>query len=204
MGIFYVNNSCESIPIEEFENRKDELEKIQNKIVRTGAAYMEDKIFKNDSASWYDKFVLYMHVGTCDHTNDGLLGPSSAPKLVSGDWNGASPDDYKLTSGVASSPLTFLREGHVVTVKAVFTDAQLFPGAETEIAIREVGLFLSDTEATSNPLNASSQMDKAMLCRGVRVSETLVSGVQYYYDDPDVWEKDSGRNKEIFYKFTMS
>ena len=203
MGSFYVNLN-ESVDIDDFDKKKNQMVEIRNKIVRTGAAYLEDLMFGNPSAPWYASTITYMHVGGSDYTNTGIAGPSAGSLPEDGTWQKASFEDFKLTEWIAASPLSFKREGSTVTVKAVFNDAQLFSGVTlTERLIRELGMFLGSTQPEANPLESSANMTKAMVARGVQFSITAIGEDNYYVDNPLPWEIDSGRNFEVFYKFRL-
>ena len=208
MGQFLVNTG-ESIPLEDFEQKKAGMIPVPNKILDVGAAYLEALMFDNTgSGNWYDGadwlHPTYIHVGTSNDTNLGTQGPTLAtPVQVGTGWSAASRLDYKMSDWLAASQLSYRQTGTQVVVKAIFTDAQLFTGAGTDVDIQEIGLGLDSEEPAASPLEDSNQSEHAIIARAVRYSLTTISGTQYYMDSPIAWTKSSGTNLEIFYTFRM-
>jgi hypothetical protein len=207
MGNFLVNTG-ESVPLEEFDEKKAGMIPVGNKILDVGAAYLEALMFDNQNGNWCDEGTwlhpTYIHVGTSNDTNLGTLGPTTiVPVEVGSGWSAASRLDYKMSAWAAASQLSYRQVGTQVVAKAIFTDAQLFPGEDTSISIRELGLGLDDEEPAASPLEDSNEMEHAMIARAVRYSLTTISGTQYYTDNPIPWLKSSGTNLEVFYTFRM-
>lgn len=170
-----------------------------NKIVRGGAAYIEDRITGNSNSQWVNSEISYMGIGTEDATNFGTEGPSTGAKPKTGNWQGASTLDFRLTLEAARSPVNFTRLGDVLVLSAVFSDADIHEPGATATSIRELGIFLSDTPPTDNPFDSQSEQENAMIVRSVRYSET----VSDYVDDPLVKEA-NGEDLELFYQMRFA
>jgi hypothetical protein len=207
MGKFLVNTG-ESVPLEEFEDKKAGMIPVDNKLLDVGATYIEALMFDNQNGNWYQSGAFlhpsYIHVGTSNDTNLGTAGPTIAtPVEVGTGWSAGSRLDYKMSSWLAASPLSYKQVGTQVVVKAIFTDAQLFSGTDEDVEIRELGLGLDDTEPAASPLEESDEMEHAIIARAVSYSLTTISGTQYYTDAPIPWSKDTGTNFEVFYTFRV-
>jgi hypothetical protein len=172
-----------------------------NKLVRGGAAFIEDKIMGNSNSQWLNSEVSYMAIGREDATNFGSEGPSTGAKPKTGTWQGASTLDFRLSLEVARSPLNFSRLGDVLVASAVFSDADIhdWGAGVTATDIRELGLFLSDTPPTENPFDAEDEQPNAMIVRSVRYSETTDD----YTEDSLVKEADD-ENLELFYQMRFA
>lgn len=170
-----------------------------NKLVRGGAAWLEDKALGNAESQWTDSVITHMAIGASDYTNFGLAGPSNGTITKPDSWNGASSLDFRLTDEITRSEVSFTRLGDVMIVSAIFNDNDIHEVGATQTDIRELGLFLSDSPPTDNPFDSEDEQPDAMIVRSVRYSETSTQ----YIDDPLVKTKD-GRNLELFYKMRLS
>jgi len=179
----------------------------ENNIVKGGAAFIEDRAVGNTTAAWKDSVISYMALGTSSATNQGLQGPGEVGDLlVTGSWQGSSKLDWKLTAeideigGGCRSPITFTRTGDVMTMSALFTDAQINVGT-TACMIREWGLFLSDTIPEESPFDAELEMPNAMIARAVKMAKN--PGDPNYYTDSHELKNQDGRDIEFFYMFRV-
>ncbi|MBD3407847.1 MAG: hypothetical protein GF411_17135 [Candidatus Lokiarchaeota archaeon] len=202
MGTFYVSLKKDDSWIEYISEGKNPPwweEFNDNKMVRGGGAYIEDKIVGNNNSQWLNSVISHMAIGTEDATNFGTEGPSTGAKPKDGDWQGSSSLDFRLTLEVARSEVAYSRIGDVLIISAVFQDSDIHEVGATATFIRELGLFLSEDAPTGNPFDLPLQQEHAMIVRSVRYSETTND----YIDDPLVKEE-NGEPLELFYKMRLA
>ena len=173
-----------------------------NKIVRGGAAWLEDLSVGAD-VNWVQNRIGYMAAGGSTNTNQGIVGPSDGvPVPDDGTWQGVSSLDFALSDELVRAPINATRTGDVLVLGAVFSGV----GFTVDTEIRELGIFLdgedggSNRAPTDNPFDSEVERPFAMIARSVRFIHD--TDEEEYQDNPLV--NAAGENLELFYSMRFA
>jgi len=145
---------------------------IPNHFVDSGKIAFMDTMLNGNP--WNTGWKVYLAVGDSTATNSGVNGPTSVtPIAKGGSWLGPDNTDWKLSNETSLQriQMTCYRAGKTCYLRGKITNTELVSGD-----IHEMGIFLSETAPTGNPVTTTAQRVNAMLFRAVRY---LDNGTQY-------------------------
>jgi len=174
-----------------------------NIMTLAGRRYILDRVFDTGTHNWNDSQVADIAIGVSTNTNAGTVGPTKTVPVLTTSWNGASASDWKLSEEILRTEGSVRRTGETVFVTGRFSNADFSPYfadyGTGSIPIVEMGLFLSDTEPTSDPLEDTGEEENAMLSRGTMYTSY---GTGYWVADP-LYKANDGNAISVGYEFSL-